>query len=890
MTARLRAARSEHRAALLRAAGLETAAGDVLPVAAVNLAGEAQVAGLALGRLVTLLLLFFLFSGGAVVAQDTLAGEKERGTLETLLTTAITRREIVTAKVLLVLVAATTITGIQVVNLLVYVGFGLIPTTRNFAAAITPGLAAGLLVFLLPLAALVAGMLVLVSGYARSYREAQLYFLPLMLASAVPAMAAFLPAVPLRSAIAFVPIANISVGAKELLVGRVDWLMMPVAWLVTAAAAGLAIRSAARLLSTERLIVPTTEVRTGRGGEARAGQLAMWFLVMWAVLLVVSLNAGAAFDIRLQLVVNLVGIMLGGSLLFIRRFGLDARRVLSLRMPHPATWVAVLVGIPAGLVTGVGIFRLSQFVLPVPREMLEHFAQYFTPDDVPFWQLLLMMTILPGICEEITFRGVLLHGVRRHVSAPIAILIVGLVFGLFHVSLFRILQTAYLGVIFATVTVLSGSIVPAMVWHAGSNALALGSERFGFTFGAFEPSTYAAAAALLAASFWIIWRTRTRDEPSRVHASAPITVLALVLAAVQAGDPLAGGRKALSRGDVQAAVKAADDQLERDPRSRDAIALKVEALAGARDWEWALDSYEAYLAAGGREDVDLVREIAFGTLRETLAFYPSLRPTTLGRLACAGDRDALLELRREQPSINQDVETLGYRARLGDDGALAALRQIAGTAPIGVRASALLVLLQLEDAGAEPAVLLALGHPEFYLRLVGVRTARALALASARPHLELIARDPNALLAGEALAALAVLGVPGAVDRVRPLVLAPSLDLRVAALEALVVREPSAGVLRGLSFAARTRTSQTWTRAVELLLPRAAGDARAAIREGLTDSSASVRTQALRLAAFVPMDDPGDLVRLRQLLRDDNLLVRVEAATVLVGQTALCGA
>jgi sodium transport system permease protein len=122
-------------------------------------------------------------------------------------------------------------------NLLVYVGFGLIPTAGTLAAVVTPAMAAGLLVFLLPLAALVAGVLVLVSGYARSYREAQLYFMPLLLVAAVPALAAFLPAVSLRSVLALVPVANVSVGVKELLVGRVDWPMLAIVWAVTAAAA-----------------------------------------------------------------------------------------------------------------------------------------------------------------------------------------------------------------------------------------------------------------------------------------------------------------------------------------------------------------------------------------------------------------------------------------------------------------------------------------------------------------------------------------------------------------------------------------------------------------------------------------------------------------------------
>ena len=164
------------------------------------------------------------------------------------------------------------ITTIQVVNLLVYVGFGMIPTTRNLAAVITPATALGLFVLFLPLAALVAGVLVLVSGHARSYREAQLYFLPIMLVGAVPALAALLPEISLRSAIVLVPIANISVAVKEMLVGRVDWLMLPIAWLVTAAAATYAMRMAARALSTERLIVPSTaDTRRRTGARVRVG-------------------------------------------------------------------------------------------------------------------------------------------------------------------------------------------------------------------------------------------------------------------------------------------------------------------------------------------------------------------------------------------------------------------------------------------------------------------------------------------------------------------------------------------------------------------------------------------------------------------------------------------
>jgi len=72
--------------------GLETIYQQALaPLTKHDLASRRQVAGLALGRGITLLLMLFILTGGAIVATDSIAGEKERGTLETLLTTAASR-------------------------------------------------------------------------------------------------------------------------------------------------------------------------------------------------------------------------------------------------------------------------------------------------------------------------------------------------------------------------------------------------------------------------------------------------------------------------------------------------------------------------------------------------------------------------------------------------------------------------------------------------------------------------------------------------------------------------------------------------------------------------------------------------------------------------------
>jgi sodium transport system permease protein len=502
--------RKLHHAAL-RDHGFPVPPGGVARVETANLASEGQIAGLTLGRLLTPLLLLFLLSGGAVVAIDSLAGEKERGTLETLLTTAVGRAEIVAAKQLLILTVAVAITVIQVGNLLAYVGFRLIPTTMNLSAAVSPLTAAVLLVLYLPVAALVSSVLLLISGHARSYKEAQLYFFPVFLVGMLPSLAAVLPGLALRSAIVVVPVANISVAVKEILIGQPDWPFVAIAWATTAAAALVTSRATTRALSTERLISPAAVEATGlaSGATLFPRHVVRWFALLWAANLILSLNFSTRVDIRIQTLVTLLGIFLGGSLLMIRRYRLDAREALALRPVRPAVWVGVLTGVPAGILTGVGVFRLANLVLPVPDRLIESFGELLLPETVPIWQLLLLFTILPGVCEEIAFRGILLYGLRRRLRPAALVLVVGLVFGLFHVSLFRIAPTAYLGMLLATVVLLTGSIFPAMAWHALHNGLSLVAGEWGWSFTRAEPGTYVAAAAVLAASFWLIWRNRT---------------------------------------------------------------------------------------------------------------------------------------------------------------------------------------------------------------------------------------------------------------------------------------------------------------------------------------------------------------------------------------------
>ena len=232
-----------------------------------------------------------------------------------------------------------------------------------------------------------------------------------------------------------------------------------------------------------------------------------------------SLWFGETLGLRGQILVNLVGFFFGGSLLMIDHYGLNPVEAFGLRLPRPSAWVAVLIGTPSALILGLGLAQLvNAYVFPVPQQLLESFGQALMGPDLPLWQLVLFLCIMPGIFEELAFRGVLVYGLRRRFKRTwVMALAVGLIFGIFHVSLFRIVPTAWLGFVLTWVVVLSGSIYPAMVWHALSNALAIVPNELGLFPEDFEPAGWWAipAAFGLALSMWILARGRSSEERTR---------------------------------------------------------------------------------------------------------------------------------------------------------------------------------------------------------------------------------------------------------------------------------------------------------------------------------------------------------------------------------------
>jgi ABC-type Na+ efflux pump permease subunit len=504
----LRVARRNESYALLISRNFPSHPEGILATTADNIATKSQISGSNLGRFFTVVLVVWLVAAGSIAAMDIIAGEKERGTLETLITSGAGRTEIATAKHLAIFTVGLTITLMQVVYALIYIRLNVIQLPANFSIDLSGSSIMQLFILFVPLAAAIAAALLIVSAYARTYKEAQLHFFPLFMGSLVPALAAVIPGLKSRSIIAFVPLANVSVAAREVLTGRPDPLMITVIVAVMSMIAMGLIRYSAKLLAREDIVVSTQHEQSAlEGGDALfQKRVFRWFAVMWAVTFAAAANIPGLQTPRAQIIFNEVAIFFAGSLLMLRYYRLNVRQVLGIRRQSWQVWAAVLMAVPASQVVAVAFFRIVSTVLPTPADLLRQLGRQVAPEGLPVWQMYLFMAFLPALCEELAFRGLLLHGLRHRFHPVVRCLAVGIVFGLFHYSLFRIAPTALLGVILTAIALMTGSILPGLLFHIANNSLAIWLGTAGYNLSRFDWSTYTTAIAVFVLAMLTIRR------------------------------------------------------------------------------------------------------------------------------------------------------------------------------------------------------------------------------------------------------------------------------------------------------------------------------------------------------------------------------------------------
>jgi sodium transport system permease protein len=195
--------------------------GFVQPVKAepVDLEFRKDMGPLIASRLLPIVLLMMLILGALYPAVDLTAGEKERGTLETLLVSGARPVDVMAAKYLTVSTVAIVTALANLVAMAVTFGFGLSfgPSTTTFQ--LSAGQMLTMLACLVPAALLLAGVSLTVASTARTFKEGQSLMSPVMLACLAPALLSQMPGVELNDWTALIPLLNVALLIKASVLG-----------------------------------------------------------------------------------------------------------------------------------------------------------------------------------------------------------------------------------------------------------------------------------------------------------------------------------------------------------------------------------------------------------------------------------------------------------------------------------------------------------------------------------------------------------------------------------------------------------------------------------------------------------------------------------------------
>tara|TARA_B100000927_G_scaffold65083_1_gene51284 strand:- start:110 stop:1303 length:1194 start_codon:yes stop_codon:yes gene_type:complete len=210
-----------------------------------NSASEQQMIGELAGGFLPYIFIAFGFMGCMYPAIDLFTGEKERGTIETLLSTPVHRWKILVGKMLVIILSGLMAAFSALLGLFLSIQYlDMVPDVKLIeviSTILTPTFIIKLFFLLLPLTIFFAGVMVPVSVYTKTFKEAQSIIAPMNIVVILPAMVGLFPGIELNIATACVPILNIVLTTKSLIAGNVDYLLFALSFAVMLILAGVAV-------------------------------------------------------------------------------------------------------------------------------------------------------------------------------------------------------------------------------------------------------------------------------------------------------------------------------------------------------------------------------------------------------------------------------------------------------------------------------------------------------------------------------------------------------------------------------------------------------------------------------------------------------------------------
>lgn len=441
-----------------------------LDIASRDVSPPSRQAGRVIGAMLPFLLLTLCIAGGLYPAIDLTAGEKERGTMQTLMCAPVLPIEIIGGKFLAVwtLTLASALANVISLALTVTrtlpVDGGAVPMSAYVLTA----------AILVPITFLTSALFLALAVFARDYKEAQGFLTPVYMALALPAVVTMVPTIELNAWTTFAPIVNIALLIKALLVGEASAELAFLTILSSLLYASLGLALAVRVFQREQVLLGGRESMRDlfaiRGGiRVPTPGLA---LVMFSIAIVSAFYGTLLLESQpfmTALLVMQFGFFLLPVVAATVLLRMDARETFALRRPPVGPLLACAVlGLTAWTFASGVLLRLA----PPPDSLVEALERILMLRDVPtpLWVIWLVVAVTPAVCEEMLFRGFILRGLRP-LGPTAAIVISALLFGVAHASIYRLLPTFFLGLVLGFVVWRTGSLLCAMVLHAFNNGV-----------------------------------------------------------------------------------------------------------------------------------------------------------------------------------------------------------------------------------------------------------------------------------------------------------------------------------------------------------------------------------------------------------------------------------
>lgn len=439
--------------------------------------------GSLLGSILPFMLVVSILMGTMYPAIDTTSGEKERGTLETVLTLPVTSQELIFSKFLAVGlfgIASALLNIISMCGVMAYM-FNMMESLGasafgNFEISkfIPPMLIGVLCVF--AFAIFVSALSMCVCAFAKSYKEANNYITPVSLVVMLASFISFIPGIELTKNMALVPVANLCLLLRDLLVFKFNYLNILLVLVSNIIYGIIAVLILGKIYNSESIMfgdgqsgIQIFEKRSNmkKGGVPTLGDCGFVVVLMALVYLYVGSS--------LQMKLGTMGLVTSQLLFIIVPLVVTLYSKKSVKDTfnfNPCKFKKLIGGALVGVGTiawSLVISAISATIFRDSAKASEQSLEGYLPDS--FLLGVLVVAVTPAICEEIFFRGYVFSALRGKLKITTAIILSAALFGIFHMSLAKLLTTAFLGGVIAYVGYKSKSIFPGMVIHFLNNTL-----------------------------------------------------------------------------------------------------------------------------------------------------------------------------------------------------------------------------------------------------------------------------------------------------------------------------------------------------------------------------------------------------------------------------------